>query len=62
MSKCITCGKEDDGIICSHCLTKGASMFGKGLKKVGGFLVLVGLTFGSAFAMKKNVDKDKTKI
>lgn len=41
MSKCIDCGKENDGIICSHCLAKGASQVGNGVKKVGGFLLAV---------------------
>jgi hypothetical protein len=41
MSKCIACGKENDGIVCSHCLAKTASKVGNGAKKVGGFLLAV---------------------
>lgn len=35
MSKCIICHKEDDGVICSHCLAKGASNTGKAFKILG---------------------------
>lgn len=28
MKKCISCGKENSGLICSHCLAKGATNAG----------------------------------
>jgi|LGVF01.2.fsa_nt_gb rRNA processing protein Gar1 len=42
MAKCVICGKENDGFICSHCLAKGASNVGNGVKKVGKILSVVG--------------------
>lgn len=37
MSKCIFCKKEDQGVICKHCLTKGSTKTGKVIKKGGEF-------------------------
>lgn len=59
MSKCLACGKEDDGIVCSHCLAKTASKVGKGAKKAGGFLLAVVPTVIVLIATK---GKDKPKI
>ncbi|SDY45330.1 hypothetical protein SAMN05192546_102169 [Tindallia californiensis] len=39
MSRCVDCGKENEGFICAHCLAKRASKIGKGAKKVGGFIL-----------------------
>ncbi len=39
MSRCLDCGKEDDGILCAHCLAKRASKVGNGAKKVSGLLL-----------------------
>lgn len=35
MSKCMICKKENDGVICAHCLTKGATNTGKIIKSGG---------------------------
>lgn len=34
MSKCFFCGKNDDGVICKHCLANGTSKIGSGAKKL----------------------------
>ncbi|WP_394870320.1 hypothetical protein [Clostridium butyricum] len=33
MSKCMFCKKENDGIVCKHCLAEGATKTGKVIKK-----------------------------
>lgn len=39
--QCIKCGRDDDGFICKHCLSKGASTMGNLMKKVGGSVLKV---------------------
>lgn len=39
MSKCVFCKKENDGLICKHCLTKKASKTGKNIKDGGKIVV-----------------------
>lgn len=39
MSKCIICKKEEDGVLCKHCLTKNAGIAGDVIKK-GGILAV----------------------
>jgi len=41
MSKCLACGKENDGIVCTHCLAKTATKVGNGAKKARGVLLAV---------------------
>lgn len=41
MSKCLICKKEEDGIICKHCLTKNAGIAGDVIKKSGKWAVAV---------------------
>ncbi|WP_371366391.1 hypothetical protein SRRS_07700 [Sporomusa rhizae] len=33
MSRCIFCQKENDGVICKHCLTKKGNLAGGAIKK-----------------------------
>ena len=41
VSKCIICKKEGQGIICKHCLAKGACKTGKAVKKSGKIIIPV---------------------
>lgn len=41
MSKCVFCSKENEGLICKHCLSKKASSAGSAIKQVGKIAVAV---------------------
>jgi hypothetical protein len=54
MSRCLDCGKEDDGILCAHCLAKRASKVGNGAKKVRGLLLALAPTIVTMIVAKHN--------
>lgn len=53
MSKCLKCGKENEGVVCSHCLAKTTSSIGNFVKKAGA-LALAIVPIVTPFILNKN--------
>ncbi|MCT2346570.1 hypothetical protein M4D71_20670 [Niallia taxi] len=56
MEKCLFCGKKDEGVVCNHCLAKGASSVGKFAKGAGKYVGMAAVTIVTA-VIKSKFDK-----
>ncbi len=57
MEKCILCGKTEEGILCKHCIAKGASNVGGFVNGAGKYVGMVVLTIIGAVITDKIKDK-----
>lgn len=62
MSKCIFCSKENDGLICKHCLAKGANEAGSAIKKSADFAIKAAPVVLSVATFIATKGKKKPKI